>query len=582
MNGAASNLLQPYFQHKRSMKHIHFLLLVLAMGMHLLSASAQGVQEKIVWGEDMSKKPKSLVNSLHIFSHDSGHVAYVTKYKKLGPLVTRERVTRAWKQTAIRCVLEEYDREQNLIRSIDFPMGYKGEKRIIEAMIYRKGRILVFSSLFNKKRKENSLYLETVDPRTLRTNRDIKQLLQTRVQITRDENRFRFEMSPDSTKCLIYHEKNRPFSKVREIGLLVVDEDREILMNQDIELAYRANKYFIDKFWISNLGRVYIGGRMTEKPIKSLSPIGEGIPLLNLFETDVPSTYTIFEFDEVGNQKTFELDLSDSFVNKCLCKPKPNGNLDCIGFYSDKGFNTFTGAFTATINVFTEEIQILDKKEFTQAFIRSMYNKMGESKKKKKKKNARKEDPATKEAQALGNKELRSFRINDLITKPDGGYFLAAEYYVEYSFNYTAGSNNMSYSKPAYAQFDLLVIQVSPDGKIDWNLRIAKHQNIISGSRFDSYIHALNGDRLFILFNDHIDNLKEKAPMQPLNMAKMSVDAVTTMIVISPDGAYTKTGISQGTSTRMRPLLSKQISETEMLIFAAIRDGYKWGKLVLE
>lgn len=580
MKGVASNLLQPYFQHKRSMTNLHFLLLALIMGTCLKSASAQGVQEKIVWGEDMSKKPKSLVNSLHIFSHDSGHVSYVAKYKKLGPLVTRERMTRAWKQTAIRYVLEEYDREQNLVRSVEFPMGYKGEKRIIEAMIYRKGHILVFSSLFNKKRKENSLYLETVDPRTLRTNRDIRQLLQTRVQITRDENRFRFEMSPDSTKCLIYHEKNRPFSKVREIGLLVVDEDREILMNQDIELEYRANKYFLDEYWISNLGRVYIGGRMMEKPIKSLGPIGEGIPLFDLFETDVPATYTIFEFNETGNRKTIELDIGDSFAEKCMCEPMPDGNLKCIGFYSDRGFRSFRGAFTAIVNVFTEETQLLDKQQFSQAFIRSMHKKQG--KPKKKKKASRKETPTPEEEESLRHKELTNFRINDLITKPDGGYFLVAEYYVEYSFNYTAGSNNMSYSKPAYAQFDLLVIQVSPDGKIDWNLRIAKHQNIISGSRFDSYIHALNGDRLFILFNDHKGNLKEKAPKQPLNMGKTSEDAVTTMIVIDPDGAYNKTGISQGTSTRMRPLLSRQISETEMLIFAAIRDGYKWGKLVLE
>ncbi|MBK8353761.1 MAG: hypothetical protein IPL21_19570 [Saprospirales bacterium] len=54
-----------------------------------------------------------------------------------------------------------------------------------------------------------------------------------------------------------------------------------------------------------------------------------------------------------------------------------------------------------------------------------------------------------------------------------------------------------------YFSNDILVVDVDSDGSIDWFNRIPKRQHEINQYKYSSYISALIGDKLAVVFNDN-------------------------------------------------------------------------------
>jgi hypothetical protein len=174
----------------------------------------------------------------------------------------------------------------------------------------------------------------------------------------------------------------------------------------------------------------------------------------------------------------------------------------CGGFYSEKGTFSIKGSYFLKIDGQTQEIKAKSFKEFGIDFITQHMTQ-------------RQEKKAKKKAAKGKNIELYEYDLDNIILRDDGGaYLIGEQFFVKVVTRTTTGSNgHTSTSTTTYYYFnDILVINMSPSGEIEWTEKIPKRQRTTNdGGFFSSYALSVVKDKLYFVFNDHPKNLFYKA-----------------------------------------------------------------------
>jgi hypothetical protein len=186
--------------------------------------------------------------------------------------------------------------------------------------------------------------------------------------------------------------------------------------------------------------------------------------------------------------------------------------------------------------------------------------------------------------------------------RSDGGVLLVAEqFFIDERFNnmnnfgsavyspwYNPWNNPYSWNNRSaqrsefYFNYnDILVVNIAPDGNIDWASRIPKRQiSVNDGGLFSSYTMSTVQDKLYFMYNEDPRNLTTK---------KMSAEtpdgnSIVVLAEVSQDGSVRKQPFfnNRETGVIMRPKICRQIGKREMLVYSEKNGKFRFAEIAFE
>lgn len=429
----------------------------------------------------------------------------------------------------------------------NYKMDYEGAYLI-------NNNIYVFSSFPDKKNKINKLYCRTYDKNDL-TAGELIEVEQLPYEKHKFKGVFGVEVSEDESTLLMYLGKPYDKNAAERFGFSVLDSKLNEVWKKDIELPYTEQFFTIEDYQINNDGDVYVLGQEFRENKKERV---KGKPNYK---------YHIIAYLDKGKKvKDYEINLDDKFITDITYKIAKNGDLICSGLYSKNGTSSVKGAFYMTIDFDTRKIKNNSIKEFDEEFITQGWSEKSIAKAKKKE---------IKKDRAI---ELYEYDLRDFVLREDGGAVLLAEqYYVTVTRTTSTDANGNTTTSYTYHYHynDVIIINISPDGKIDWATKIEKYQHSTNdGGYLSSYVLQVDGDLLHLIYNERNRNYFDKEERK--QMKKKDRNARLTVIAtIDSKGEYKKEiliNVSEE-NTYPVPKFSEQINEKELLMYT--RKGKK-------
>lgn len=467
--------------------------------------------------------------------------------------------------------LSRYSNELNLELNTT-PNLKEGKKdKILEKVIYMDNEMYLFSSFKNQKLKKNFLFFQSIDKETLELDDDLQKVAEIDYSSNSRYNagNFGFEMSRDSTKLMVYY--NLPYNKNEneKFGFHVFDKHMNEIWKKDITLPYTDNLFVVKNYELDNNGNAHILGKVYND--YAVEKIG-GNPNYN---------FEILSYLNNGSTlKKYHIKTKDKYLSDMQIVVNKQQDIICTGFYSDRIdtklkkvlLNSFykeptiVGSFFIKVDGESTEIINENYEKFSVGFMTKHMK-------------GRKKKSFTKQFLKGKNKELSKYNLHDLIIRTDGGIVMIAEQYSESSVT-TAGTSRKD---RRYVFGNIIVINISPDGVIEWSEKIAKKQSTLNDFGYtSSYYVAVTGDKLRFIYNDNIKNLNYKEGGKKLSNYSPTLKGIAAMMVtIDSDGKQSKEILYKVEDEKLilYPQMIKQIHEKEVLLYGLYYKSHSLGKM---
>lgn len=498
----------------------------------------------ILWGPEIKASKRSTLTD--IIGYDETGI-YAIKTKNTGIY--------GWNSTLY---LEHYNEKMSQSRSVELDLKFELEEKkresLFEFIIHVDNEIYLFSSLKNQ--KKNLLFIQGINKKTLQADKNIKQI----AEIDYSENtifnsgNFNYKISNDSTKILIYY--NLPYNRreSQKFGFHVFDKDMNQLWEKIVISPYKEALFEVEDYKVDNKGNVHLLGLIFEYERREKR---KGKPNYK---------YQILSYYNNGNElKEYPVVVEGKFLTDMQIAINDNQDIICGGFYSSEGTFSIEGSYFLKINGQTKEINSKEFQKFGIDFITQNMTKKEEKKRKRK--------------YAKGkNTELYQYNLDNIILKDDGGAILIGEQY----FVKIVSSDR--YTKYIYNFNDIIVVNMSASGKIEWTKKIAKKQKTINdGGFFSSYALSVVKDKLHFVFNDNSKNLfyNGEGKLHNFNVRKKSL---VVLVTIDTNGEQTREKLftSKDINTLTRPLVCEQISKNEMVLFGQKKKTHQFAKILFK
>ncbi|MBN4051272.1 hypothetical protein JYU16_00500 [bacterium AH-315-M05] len=502
----------------------------------LIRASAQNLNVR--WGAELKHPSGSYINSI-IGEDNDGFYVMRTKGKLL-------RKSRLW--------LERYSNKtmkQIFSKELLMP-NTKGKEVDFEDLKYVDGKLLLFTSYFNKKLRKNYAFVQHINEKGI-VSRNFKEMDQITVTKTSNRGSFDFILSEDSTKILVYH--NAPYEKYsnEKFSYKVIDKDLNVIWSKSIELPYRDKYFSISNYLVDNFGNVYM--------LAEIYPDRQKGEKKERGKQNAKFVILAYYY-KTGELKEFDVTLKDKWISEITFKVDKQGNLVAGGFYSNDKYFSIAGTFYLTIDKKTKIVKAKGIKEFSKAFLMEFMS----------------------ERKADKGKELKRFYFDHFVLRDDGGAVMVAEQYYVKVTTYTDSKGNTRTTYHYYYN-DIIVVSISPDGTITWAKKIPKKQHSTNdGGPYSSYIFAVFGDKMYFIFNDNPKNIQiYKTDPKKIKYMNKPKKSIATLVTVDSNGEMKRIPMfsAKDFDVIIRPKLHLQSSDKDLIIYGQKRSIYKFGKIEL-
>ncbi|MFN3917923.1 MAG: hypothetical protein ACK4K0_09275 [Flavobacteriales bacterium] len=266
-----------------------------------------------------------------------------------------------------------------------------------------------------------------------------------------------------------------------------------------VEIPFDDDLFSINKSIVDDEGSVHILGKLYKAKRK------------DRVKGEPNYTYHVVSILNRGKEiKDYEIELEGFFLKDATIGINQKNNLVASGFYTRENRNTVKGAFYISIDIKAKKVIKSSAKDFDFEVFSVANEEEGEDEEKEKK--STKNNKAEKKANKKSN-ELYAYRLDDIIWREDGGAILIAEQYyiVERTCTTTDSQGRMTTRTVYYYNYhNILLINISPEGDIDWLKRIDKRQVTSGNIAFLSYVFTACKDKMYFIFNDNIKNHDKK------------------------------------------------------------------------
>jgi hypothetical protein len=517
---------------------------------------------KMIWGEEYREPTNSYLSE--ILGND-GSGFYALRRQLKGGIMTGGSPQKIY--------IEKYNQDMKLKKSKEIDLRYKKKKRDFEKVLYLNNQFYLMTSFNNKAHKANYLFVQSIKKKSLSLSNKIKKIAESPARDEYREGKFNFHISKDSSNVLIYSQLPYQKKGAERFSLQVFDNNFEKKWERDIQLPYPDNRFSITDYRVDNNGNVYLLGVLYENQSGFL-------------RRNMNYQYIILAYTEDGEEsEEYDVNMKDKFITDLTFRVGKDGKLICSGFYSEKNSFSIKGTYFFQIDPITSEVSNANYKEFDFDFVTEYYS----DRKKRKAKKAEEEGNTRRSA------ELYQYSLNDLILRSDGGAVLIAEqYYVErredsrltnggfynpYGFRNNQFRENIEYY---YNYNDIIIVNIRPNGEIQWASRIPKRQETRNdGGYYSSYAMAIVRDKICFVYNDNGKNFGAKKNNRRYGFN--GSNSILALTEVGMNGSVNTYPISsnreQGIITR--PKICKQIGKRKVAIFGERGKRFKFGKLEL-
>ena len=526
-------------------KRNFYMLIILVISTHAFSQN-KSKNVDIIFGEEIKEARSSNLES--ILGYDETGI-YVLKTEGGGAFSSGQD-----------CFIEHFDNKMNQTKSEELIITDKnGEERDYEFIVHMNNTLYVFSSIENKKTDKVNLYAQTINKKTLRPNNDSRKIAEINYadKGSGSFGDFQFNISKDQTKLMIHYLLPAKKKEKEKIALIVLDKELGLLWEKKCTLPYLEELFDDERYRIDNDGNAYILGVVYKE--KALAK-RKGKPNYK---------YQLISYKDKGETYSeYPIELAGKFITDMQIAINDKNDIICAGFYSNIGTFSINGSYFLNINGSNGEIVNKSFKAFDLEFITQNMTEREANKVKKKEEKGK-------------DVELSEYDLDDIILRDDGGAILVGEQFYIVAHTYSS-SNGASYTTYHYNYNDIIVINISPEGQIEWAKKIPKEQESIDdGGTYSSYAMSVFGDKMFFIFNDNPKNLTNTGDGKLKNY-NPNRESIVALVAMDSDGKYKKEALykMKRSDVLIRPKLSKQISEDEMIIFGKKGKMQQFTKLI--
>lgn len=265
-----------------------------------------------------------------------------------------------------------------------------------------------------------------------------------------------------------------------------------------------------------------------------------------------------------SNTEKIKLDISKT-IHSVALKLFDDGSSVVYGMYSNPNANGVSGAFFVKLN---SELNVgfTTTEEFEENFVTQFW-----SERAKKKSEKRQE-----KGKANSEPALYSYVMHDLAIKENGEMTLLAEqYYMYVTTTTTTDANGRSHTTYTYHYVynDIVAVNCTPEGDVTWKQLIMKRQHTINdGGYYSSFFTMVQGNSIFLLYND------KEANMEETDMDEKSVrdkrkarrNTVAAIINLNESGEANRKVLfdfEEDTSRILIPKRCEKMSANEILLY---------------
>jgi hypothetical protein len=502
---------------------------------------------------------------------------------------------------SITAIIEYYDANMKLIRSKELDLEYKGKDRMLKDVVMLQGKLWLLSFFYNEKHEKTYLFAQRINNQTLTMSRDITMVSEQDETNKERQDVFSYGISRDSSKIVVFT-RQQGEKKEQEFALSVFDSDFNEVWSKNAHLPYNRKSFNVDEYQVDKNGNVFLLGMVYTEGANRLERKGKPTYQYDLIAYMRDSTTDIQEY---------KILLKDKFISELTFRVADEGDLVFSGFYSEKDAKGMKGTCFFKINPRTKDMTSVSTREFGFDFITQNFS----DRNKEKAKAAIASDNKEKEP------ELFSYNLDKLILRSDGGAILIAEqYFIEERSNnynnfgspYSMGGYSpyyspYSYYSPFYSPYsyyspygnsrrynnnrpdlyfhynDIIVVNIRPDGEIDWAARIPKRQlSSNDNGLFSSYAMSIVADKLYFTYNEDPRNLDPKS--KKTYTEEPDKYSVVVLAEINRQGEVKRAPLflNRDEGITSRPKICRQIGRNKMAIYGEQGRHYRFGLLTFE
>jgi hypothetical protein len=501
------------------------------------------------WGSEF--KRSGGIETMEILGRDdNGYFVYAMKINEpYDPYFEKfERFVNIWDIPVEDVYLERYDNNNNLqwTNKLAVPAS-DGRKLSFESIMYLDGKLLLFSSYYDKKLDKNFAYVNTIT-RDGKVNDDRKEIDAIQAGKKKNAERFDFVLSHDRSHVLIYHNEPGEKNEQGKFSVKVLTPDLQIAWKKIITTPYTQELFWFSDFTVSD-GKVYMLSRIQDDKREKK----DGLPTYR---------YAILSYTEDDSKpREYIVSLDDKFISEISFEVNEDNNLVCAGFYSAYNSHSIGGAFCLIIDSKTKRVLVKSVKDIDGETFPHFVG----------------------TDRAIKRKELVYYNLRRLMPKSGGGSVLVAEHFLEQEATHTDISTGEKI-EAFYSCYDgILLVNINENGEIGWVTHIPKRQTTGDMGYHSSFAMGIHENKIWIVYNDNRKNLtrpgEDIEPMDDLDKAEVilvTVDANT--------GEYKKSSLFslKGRDTWLRPKIHLQTGPDEMVIYSTLGKKYMFGTLKLD
>lgn len=538
---------------KNNQAHLSFIRGLIFVVAQLLSVGtiAQRIADQpfqTKWGKIFEDDKKTFVQ--YLIGYDkTGFYALTDKYKG-GDL------------TDGSSEIQYFNHDLTLQRSqpIKFKTGDKYET--LESFIQLREDIYMFTSLADYKTRKQSMYVRKLNKRTLLPEQAVTKVaeIQMRKSVFREvtTGSFSIRTSRDSSHVMIFYQLPFKMGEPERFGVHVLDKHLREIWKKEISMPIPDQLFSMISMRVSNTGKVFVLGKHDKDQWRQKR---NGKPNYE---------YKILVYGPGNDEgREYPLPADDRFLSQMTIAILDNGDIACAGFYSDEGLKSVRGTFFLRIDSASAQVVASTFKEFDNSFLTQNMKE-------------RQADRLMRKEERGGDVEIAAYQISDLVVRSDGGLILVAEQYT--STTITHGSGSSSYTTTSYFYGDIMVVNINPEGAIDWSALLPKNQATSEiGTFLFSYSLAVVGKNLYVMFNDDPKNIAFQMPGEP-KLLKGFESSIIMVNKINDKGEVKRYPIfsTLGTDLTFLPRVSEKVSPNEMILFAKWKRDQQFIRITFE
>ncbi len=495
---------------------------------------------QVLVGPDLPYKKKSTLRDI-IGSDESGF--YTSRANML-----------SWKMNLVS-YNPDLKETNNTLQSLK----WEGKTPRFEDLIYFKDHIYLLTSEADKATRTNHLYVQSVNKETLLLNKDRRSIatIDFSNETKKNSGTFDYEISRDKTKLLIYY--NLPYNRgeAEKFGFKVFNEKFDLVWSKQVTLPYLDELSSVETFEVSNSGNVYV---LLKKYNEKAKRERKG---------KVNYTYHILGYSADNESLDLRVENEGKYFTDMTINVDDNDQVVCAGFYSEDLTFNLVGSYFIKLSGETQKRLVESFKEFDLDFLIQNFSE-------KAKKRA--------ERRTKKGKDIAKFNyeLDGIILRDDGGAVVVGEqYYI--SEHITTDSNGNVRVTYVYHYNDIIVVSIDPLGQIEWNQKIPKSQR--SGSTmFSSYVVAVHEDKLHFAFNDNPLNVHIASNVEPYPCTFGKGKTSVSMVTLDTGGNQKRQSLfsTKDTGILLRPTVSRQISDSSLLLYGQRKAAHRFVSIVFE